>query len=79
MLAAPRAEEAVFATEPGRTTDPISTARDWTVYKVLEKDPSKELTEDQKAQIKQDSYQYWLARQKKAYDVHKLLTGLSLE
>ena len=77
MLPDPRAEEAAFSTEPGKTTDPISSSRQWTIYKVLEKDASRELTDDQKTKLKQTSYQYWLARQKKAYDAHKLIPGLS--
>jgi parvulin-like peptidyl-prolyl isomerase len=77
MLPDPRAEEAAFTTEPGKTTDPISSSRQWTIYKVLETDPARELTDDQKTKLKQSSYQYWLARQKKAYDAHKLIPGLS--
>jgi parvulin-like peptidyl-prolyl isomerase len=77
MIPDPRAEEAVFKTEVGKTTDPISSSRQWTIYKVLEKDPSRALTDEQKTTLKQTSYQYWLARQKKAYDAHKLVPGLS--
>lgn len=79
MLADPRAEELGFATEVGKTTEPTSTSRDWTIYKVLEKQPSRELTEDQRSTLKQTSYQYWLARQKKAYNVQKLIPGLSFD
>ena len=77
MLPDPNAEAAVFSAEAGKITDPISTSRTWTIYKVLEKDPSRALTDDQKDKLKQTSYQYWLARQKKAYNAHKLLPGLS--
>ncbi len=74
-----REEESVFSTEVGKTTEPVSTTSRWTVYKVLEKDPAREITEDQKTKLKQGAYQYWLARQKKAYDVRKLIPGLSIE
>ena len=77
MLADPRQEEVAFTTEPGKTTDPVSSSRQWVIFKVLEKEPSRELTDDQKTKLKQSAYQYWLARQKKAYDVHKLIPGLS--
>ena len=77
MLPDPQAEAAVFSAEAGKITDPVSTSRTWTIYKVLEKAPSKELTDDQRTKLKQTSYQYWLARQKKAYDAHKLIPGLS--
>jgi len=77
MLPDPNAEDAVFKAQTGQITDPISTTRTWIIYKVLEKQPSRELTDDQKTKLKQTSYQYWLARQKKAYDAHKLIPGLS--
>jgi len=79
MIADPNAEKLVFSTEVGKTTDPISTTRDWTVYKIIEKDPAKELTDDQRQKVKQGAYQYWLQRQKKAYDVRKLIPGLNLD
>ena len=79
MITSPEAESLVFRTEAGKTTEPVSTTRDWTVYKVLEKDPARELTEDQRTKLKQGAYQYWLVRQKKAYDVRKLIPGLSIE
>jgi parvulin-like peptidyl-prolyl isomerase len=79
MTVSPEAESLVFGTDAGKTTEPVSTTRDWTVYKVLEKDPAREITEDQRTTLKQSAYQYWLARQKKAYHVKKLIPGLSLE
>jgi parvulin-like peptidyl-prolyl isomerase len=79
MTVSPEAESLVFGTDAGKTTEPVSTTRDWTVYKILEKDPAREITEDQRSALKQSAYQYWLARQKKAYHVQKLIPGLSLE
>jgi parvulin-like peptidyl-prolyl isomerase len=79
MITEPRAEALVFSTNAGERTDPVSTTKDWTVYRVIEKDGARELTDDQKAKLKQNAYQYWLARQKKAYDVRKLIPGLSIE
>jgi parvulin-like peptidyl-prolyl isomerase len=79
MITSPEAEALVFRAEAGKTTEPISTTRDWTVYKVLEKDPARELAEDQRTTLKQSAYQYWLARQKKVYNVRKLIPGLSIE
>jgi parvulin-like peptidyl-prolyl isomerase len=79
MITSPEAESLVFRTDAGKTTEPVSTTRDWTVYKILEKDPARELTDDQRTKLKQGAYQYWLARQKKAYDVRKLIPGLSIE
>ena len=79
MIIETRAEPLVFSTEAGKTTEPVSTTRDWTVYKIIEKEPARELTDDQRQKLKQSAYQYWLQRQKKAYDVRKLIPGLSIE
>lgn len=79
MITDAGAESLVFTTEAGKTTEPIATSKDWTVYKVLEKEPAREVTEDQKTKVKQSAYQYWLARQKKAYEVRKLLPGFAIE
>jgi parvulin-like peptidyl-prolyl isomerase len=69
MLPDPQAEELVFGAEVGKVTEPVSTSRDWTVYKIVEKAPSRELTEDQKTKVEQSAYPYWLARQKRAYGI----------
>lgn len=79
MLVNVEAERAVFGTEAGKLTEPIGTAKDWMIYKVLEKDAAREVTEDQKTKMKQNAYQYWLARQKKAYEVRKFLPGFEIE
>lgn len=75
MMTDPQAEQLVFSTEVGKVTDAITTTTRWTIYKVLEKAPSRDLTEDQKITIDQDAYTYWLERQKKAYDVQDVLPG----
>ncbi len=75
MMIDPQAEQVVFSTDVGKVSDGISTTTAWTIYKVLEKSPSRELTEDQKITIGQDAYTYWLERQKKAYDVQNVLPG----
>lgn len=77
MLTDPRAEDAVFRAEAGKVTDAVSTANQWTLYKVLEKAASRDLTEDQKVKIKQNAYSYWLERQKRAYDVQNVLPGFA--
>lgn len=79
MIVDPNAERAVFATDVGAVTEPISTTNSWTIYKVLEKAPSREVTDEQHQQLKQNAYPYWLQRQKKEYDVRKLIPGLSPE
>ncbi len=78
MLADPRTEDAVFGTDAGNVSDAVTTSSQWTIYKVLEKVASKDVTDDQKAKIKQSAYSYWLERQKKAYDVQNVLPGFAL-
>ncbi|MDE3113021.1 MAG: peptidylprolyl isomerase [Chloroflexota bacterium] len=75
MMTDPQTESVVFGAEAGKVTDAISTGSSWTIYKVLEKSPSRALDEDQKIKIEQDAYTYWLERQKKAYDVQNVLPG----
>lgn len=79
MLVNVEAEKAVFGAEVGKLTEPVASAKDWTIFKVLEKDAAREVTEDQKTKMKQNAYQYWLVRQKKAYEVRKLLPGLGID
>jgi parvulin-like peptidyl-prolyl isomerase len=79
MLTNVDAESLVFKTDVGRTTEPVATSREWTIYKVLEKDGAREVAEDQRTRMRQGAYQYWLARQKKAYEVRKLLPGFAIE
>ena len=79
MITDLRAEELVFSAEMGQVTEPVSTTSTWTVYKVLEKEPSRELTDEQRQTISTNAYQYWLEQQKKAHDVQKLIAGLGLE
>lgn len=78
MIASPAQEQVVFSTEPGKTTEPVSTTTQWTVYKILEKQ-TREIDAEQKTKVGTGAYQYWLQRQKKAYDVHKYVTGLSVD
>lgn len=79
MLVNVDAEKRVFETEVGKLTEPVVTARDWTIYKVLEKDAAREISADQRTKMKQDAYPYWLARQKQAYGVRKLLPGFAVD
>lgn len=79
MVPGPDDQAAVFGTDAGKVSDPVATTTSWTVYKVLEKSPSRELTVDQQLAIKGNAYQYWLDRQEKAYDVKDVLPGFALE
>ncbi len=73
MLADPATEDVVFRTEPGKTTSPISSETEWAVYKVLEKDPARAVTDAQRARQQRNAFAYWLAKEKRAYDVQKIV------
>ncbi len=74
-----RAEQEVFSKEVGKVTGSVAASAQTTFYKILERDPSRALTDDQKTQIKENSFSYWLAQQKKAHDVTKLVPGLEFQ
>lgn len=69
MTVDPTAETRIFTTEVGKASEPVSAGTQWTVYKVLEKEAARELDAEQKKQISDRAYQYWLQRQKLEYDV----------
>ncbi len=72
MIVQPVAEERVFGTEPGQVAEPLTIGTtQWIVYKVLEKEASRELDAEQTEQIANGAYQYWLEREKLAHGVDK--------
>lgn len=79
MLTDLKAEDAIFSTAAGERTQQITGRTQSAVYKVLERDPARELAAEQKETMKTQAYRYWLQKQKRAYDVHKLVVGLSGE
>lgn len=79
MLTDLKAEDAIFSRAAGERTQQITGRTQSAVYRVLERDPARELAAEQKETIKTQAYRYWLEKQKRAYDVHKLVVGLSVE
>lgn len=75
MTIDPTAEERIFATEAGKHAEPVSLGQVWTVYKVLERDPARELEAKQKETIQSNAYPYWLQRKKVSYGVVKHILG----
>lgn len=73
MTVDPASETRIFSTEVGKASEPVSQGTQWTIYKVLEKDPARELDADQKKKISDSAYQYWLQRQKLEYGVTTLI------
>jgi parvulin-like peptidyl-prolyl isomerase len=59
----------------GQHSDPSTTV--W--YKILEKDPARALTDEQKTKIKDNAYTYWLQQEKLTHGVQKLVPGHELD
>ncbi len=72
-------EKDVFALEAGKISAQKSDASQTVWYKVLEKDPSRALDDDQKKKIADGAYSYWYQGQKAAHEIHKLVPGHELD
>ena len=79
MLTDVKAEDELFALAPGTNSRQFSTIRTTTFYRVLEKEPSRELTEEQKTQIKGTAYANWLDREKRANGAKKHVPGFEFD
>jgi parvulin-like peptidyl-prolyl isomerase len=76
MLTDVRAEEELFKLEPGTVTHQFSSRTSTTLYKVLEKDQARALSDDQKRSIFDTAYEYWLQKEKRDHDAQRLVPGL---
>jgi parvulin-like peptidyl-prolyl isomerase len=79
MLTDLAAETELFNLDAGARSQQHNGLQTTAWYKVLEKADSKDLTDDQKTKIKDGAYSYWLAQQKKAHDIVRLVPGLEFE
>lgn len=79
MLTNIRAEDELFALGPGTNSRQFSTTRQTTFYRVIEKDPARAVSDEQKTKIKETAYENWLARQKREYGARRLLPGYELD
>ena len=75
MTVDPASEEAIFSTAVGSNTTGVTTGSQWTVYRVLEKEASRELDAEQKRTISDSAYGYWLERTKRERGVTKHILG----
>ena len=75
MTVDPASEEAIFSTAVGSNTTGVTTGSQWTVYRVLEKEASRELDAKQKKTISDSAYGYWLERTKRERGVTKHILG----
>jgi parvulin-like peptidyl-prolyl isomerase len=68
-------ENELFALAPGTVSRQFSTSGQTEFYKVVEKDPAKDLTDAQKTKIHDSAYAYWFDKNRRAHDVRKLVPG----
>jgi hypothetical protein len=72
-------EKDVFALDAGKVSAQKSDSSQTVWYKVLAKDPSRALDDDQKKQIAAQAYGYWYQGQKAIHEFHKLVPGHELD
>jgi parvulin-like peptidyl-prolyl isomerase len=72
-------EKDVFALEAGKISKQKSDATQTVWYKVLERDQSRALDDDQKKKIADQAYSYWYQGEKAAHEIHKLVPGHELD
>ena len=72
-------EKDVFSLEPGKVSGQKSDSSQTVWYKVLEKDPSRALDDDQKKKISDQAYSYFYQQQKAAHVIQKLVPGHELD
>lgn len=68
-------EKALFALAAGTVSSQFSTSGTVDFYKVVEKDPARALTDDQKTKIKDSAYAYWFDTNRRVHSLQKLVTG----
>jgi len=79
MLTDVRAEEELFALPTGTNSRQFSTTRQTTFYRVIEKDPARAVTEEQKTKIKETAFANWLEREKREHGAKRLVPGYEFD
>lgn len=79
MIADVRAEDELFALEAGKNSRSFSTTRQTTFYRVVEKDPSRALSDEQRTSIAATAFDHWLDRQKREHGAKKHRPGFELD
>lgn len=68
-------ETALFGLAAGTVSSQFSSSGTVEFYKVVEKDPARALTDDQKTKIKDSAYAYWFDTNRRVHSLQKLVTG----
>lgn len=70
-------ENQLFALDAGSVSRQFATSAQTTWYKVIAKEPSRALDDDQRAKLKENVYSHWFDEQARAHNVQKLVPGLA--
>jgi parvulin-like peptidyl-prolyl isomerase len=68
-------ENELFSLAPGTVSRQFSSTGSTEFYKVVEKDPARALTDEQKTKIHDSAYAYWFDKNRRLHDVQKLVSG----
>ena len=68
-------ETELFALPAGTVSRQFSARGSAEIYKVVEKDPARALTDEQTTTIKDNAYAYWFDQNRRLHDLQKLVTG----
>ncbi len=79
MLTNVKAEDELFAMGPGTNSRQFSTTRQTTFYRVIEKDPARAVTDEQKTKLKETAFANWLERMKHRHGAKRLLPGYGFD
>ena len=79
MLTDVKAEDELFALGTGTNSRQFSTTRQTTFYRVIEKDPARAITEEQKTKLKQTAFSNWLEREKREHGAKRLVPGFAFD
>jgi len=72
-------ETELFALAPGTVSRQFSSNGQTEFYKVVEKDPARALTDEQKTKIHDSAYAYWFDKNRSVHDVRKLVPGYEFQ
>ena len=72
-------ENELFALAAGQVSREFANTSQAEFYKVAEKDPARELTDDQKTKIHDSAYAYWFDKNRRVHDVRKLVPGYEFQ
>ena len=72
-------ENELFALAAGTISRQFSTVGQTEFYKVVEKDPARALTDDQKTKIHDSAYAYWFDKNRRVHDAQKLVPGYEFQ